>query len=311
MEKIRRLLHKPVVIAVLGVVVGLVLGLGIGWGIWPVQWYDAAKKDLRKDLQEDIMRMTIESYAKNGNKALAMQRWQEFGPAAKEVFRNIEGNISPDELNQFKNLVQPPIDPISVKPTPKTVGIPLLMVLGVLCVVVLITGGAIYLSLKHRGAAVPPVEKNHQLIKTDQQEDTAAQFTTTYSEGDDLYDDSFSIYTSSELIGECGVGIAETASNDPKKVWAFEVWLLDKKNDQTITKVLMSEFVFNNPAIRQRLASKGEPVLIEPGQHVLLETADLQLEVRVEDMKYGQSDPLPKNSFFEKLTLGLSAWPKS
>jgi hypothetical protein len=41
--------------------------------------------------------------------------------------------------------------------------------------------------------------------------------------------------------GECGVGISETIGvGDPKKVTAFEVWLFDKNDIQTVTKVLMS-----------------------------------------------------------------------
>jgi hypothetical protein len=131
-------------------------------------------------------------------------------------------------------------------------------------------------------------------------------------QGDDLYDDSFSIDSpSGEFLGECGVGISDTVGvGDPKKVTAFEVWLFDKNDIQTVTKVLMSEHAFNDQNIRQRLASKGEPVLIEAGKHLLLETATLQLEARVVDMNYGQG-ALPENSFFERLTLELAVWPKS
>jgi hypothetical protein len=45
---------------------------------------------------------------------------------------------------------------------------------------------------------------------------------------------------------------------------------------------------YNDPGISQRLMSKGEPVVIEAGQHILFETATLQLEARVIDMNYGQ-----------------------
>jgi len=144
------------------------------------------------------------------------------------------------------------------------------------------------------------------------QETPVAQFMTTYVQGDDLYDDSFSIDSpTGEFLGECGVGISDTIGvGDPKKVTAFEVWLFDKNDIQTVTKVLMSEHAYHDPAISQRLMSKGEPVVIEAGQHVLLETATLQLEARVIDMNYGQG-ALPTNSFFERLTLELAIWPKT
>lgn len=142
-------------------------------------------------------------------------------------------------------------------------------------------------------------------------ENPVAHFVTTYVIGDDLYDDSFSIDApSGEFLGECGVGISDTIGvGDPKKVTAFEVWLFDKNDIQTVTKVLMSTHAINDAAIRQRLASKGEPVLVEPGQQILLETATLQLEAHVIEMVYGQG-ALPSGSFFERMTLELAVYPK-
>jgi len=139
----------------------------------------------------------------------------------------------------------------------------------------------------------------------------AAHFMTTYVIGDDLYDDSFSIDSQSgEFLGECGVGISETIGvGDPKKVTAFEVWLFDKNDIQTVTKVLMSSHAMNDASILQRLTSKGEPTLVEPGQQILLETATLQLEAKVIELVYGQG-ALPANSFFERLTLEIAVWPK-
>lgn len=138
-----------------------------------------------------------------------------------------------------------------------------------------------------------------------------AYFMTSYLIGDDLYDDSFSIDApNGAFLGECGVGISDTIGvGDPKKVTAFEVWLFDKNDIQTVTKVLMSSHAMNDSGIKQRLASKGEPVLLEPGQQILLETATLQLEAKVIEMVYGQG-ALPSGSFVERLTLELSVWPK-
>ena len=139
-----------------------------------------------------------------------------------------------------------------------------------------------------------------------------SQFMTTYMQGEDQYDDSFSIDNPvGEFLGECGVGITESIGvGDPKKAAAFEVWLFDKNDIQTITKVLMSEHVYKDPSMHQKLLSKGEPILAEPGKRILLETATLQLEARIVDMNYGQG-PLPPNSYFERLTLELAVWPKN
>jgi hypothetical protein len=106
------------------------------------------------------------------------------------------------------------------------------------------------------------------------------------------------------------VGISEPIGvGDPKKVTAFEVWLFDKNDIQTVTKVLMSSHAMNDASILQRLTSKGEPMLVEAGQQILLETATLQLEAKVIELVYGQG-ALPANSFFERLTLEIAVWPK-
>jgi len=144
------------------------------------------------------------------------------------------------------------------------------------------------------------------------EEPPLTQFMTTYRIGDDLYDDSFSIDSpNGEFLGECGVGIADTIGvGEPKKVTALEIWLFDKNDIQTVTKVLMSEHAFNDSSIRQQLAAKGETLQIEPGQEFKMETATLQLRARVIDMVYGRG-PLPESSFFSRMTLEISVWNKA
>ena len=89
-----------------------------------------------------------------------------------------------------------------------------------------------------------------------------------------LYDDSFSIETSSgEFLGETGVGISETlsGSSEAKQVTALEVWLFDKNDIRTVTKVLMTDQAFTDDALRAKLAPKGEAVQLEPGKKIILE----------------------------------------
>jgi hypothetical protein len=134
---------------------------------------------------------------------------------------------------------------------------------------------------------------------------------TTYLIGDDLFDDSFSIDSpSGEFLGECGVGIADTIGvGEPKRVSAFEVWLFDKNDIQTVTKVVMSGHTYNDESSHNRLAAKGEPSLAVPNSEVVLETKTLRMVGRVMDMDYGTGH-LPENSFFQRITLELAIWPK-
>jgi hypothetical protein len=165
-------------------------------------------------------------------------------------------------------------------------------------------------------AAAQGIEYSKQVQKTDYtsmgEDAPVAQYVTTYMLGDDLFDDSFSIDSpAGEFLGECGVGISEIVGvGDPKKVTAFEVWIFDKNDIQTVTKVLMSPHAFNDPALQAKLESKGELVEIRPGSQVALETATLQMAVSVSSADFGQG-PLPPESYFERLTLELAIWTKS
>ena len=199
--------------------------------------------------------------------------------------------------------------------------------LAILMALTLIVGGVfVFLMLKKGkfpGVNLPKIKKVQPVSGKDaviaaqqpevfeKKEPPLSQFMTTYRQNDDLYDDSFSIDSiNGEFLGECGVGIAETIGvGEPKKVTALEVWLFDKNDIQTVTKVLMSEHANNDPTIRQRLLSKGEPVVVEPGMKFVMETASLQLEAKVVDMVYARG-PLPENSYFSRLTLEISVWAK-
>ena len=130
-------------------------------------------------------------------------------------------------------------------------------------------------------------------------------FVTTYKLGDDGYDTSFSIeLPTGEFLGECGVGIAEVVGEGPQKVTAFEVWLFDKNDIKTVTKVLMSNFAYNNDSIRKKLQARGDAVLAAPGQDLILETEALQVRAVVSDVAYG-SGGTPQ-SFFGKLTIDMA-----
>jgi hypothetical protein len=135
-----------------------------------------------------------------------------------------------------------------------------------------------------------------------------ARFMSTYHYGEDDFNELYTIDSpTGESMGECGVNISHTVGvGEPKKVTAFEVWLFDVNDIQTVTKVLMTDYAYNDPQIRERLINKGEPVVVEPGNDVYLETQTLLLEARVVDQSYGQGG-MP-DSFFDRLTLELTVW---
>lgn len=139
-----------------------------------------------------------------------------------------------------------------------------------------------------------------------------AQFMTTYMYGDDLYDDLFSFDApNGEFLGECGTSIASTQGrNEPKKVNALEVWLFDKNDVQTITKVMMSGDAFEDENLRSSLERKGEPVEAELGKVFHLDTATLHLEAKVVDLAYGALTSQPKG-YFQRYSLELAVYRKN
>ncbi|MDD5367676.1 MAG: hypothetical protein PHQ40_01210 [Anaerolineaceae bacterium] len=342
MDRIREQLGNPLVTGVIGLVLGAIIGLTIfGWLLFPVQWKDASPALLRSDLKEDYLRMAITTYSKDQDKLSAQNRWKELGPDAPDILAAVQANpkvLPPNLIAEFTTVVQagsavapsfPGLPTTAATTAPNTAKKPnnfLTIFLGVMCAGTLIVAAflAYTLVLRNRrslgvsGEPTSPSPVHQEASRVERafapissKEPPVAQFMTTYMAGDDMYDDSFSIDSpTGEFMGECGVGMSETIGvGDPKKVTAFEVWLFDKNDIQTVTKVLMSDHAFNDSIIHQKLESKGEPVSIEPGKRILLETATLQLEARVVDLNYGQG-ALPPCSFFDRLTLELSVWPK-
>lgn len=334
-DRIKEYLSKPLYAGIAGLVVGLLIGLPIlGWWLWPVKWYDAAPSDMRMEIQQDYVCMMIDSYARNENASLAVRRFAELGESGPELLSGTSAKNCPstpqDTIDAFQSMMKVPASGESESENNGETGTittgkssSSILLLSVLCLVTLLVGAAAFylFVLKPRRAAggslfkkskVGPGESIEATMEPGDGEAPIAQFMTTYVIGDDLYDDSFSIDApNGEFLGECGVGISETIGNgEPKKVTAFEVWLFDKNDIQTITKMVMSRFAFNDSTIRQRLMSKGELLQVQPGQRLALETATLMLEAHVVDINYGQGGVQPE-SHFDRLTLELSVWQKA
>ncbi len=138
-----------------------------------------------------------------------------------------------------------------------------------------------------------------------------AEFVTRYNYGDDGYDMSFPIETQqTEFLGECGVGVSDMVNEgSPQQVTAFEVWLFDKDDIRTVTRVLLSDYAWNNEALRNRLATKGELVHVKEGDTLDLETKSLRVRARVREAEYAKGGTEPR-SYFERFVVELTAQRK-
>ena len=345
MEAVREYLKKPVVTGAVGLVLGILIGwLVIGWGIWPVKWVDATPNQLRADLKEDYLRMAIDSYTARPDTQLAKSRYEALGEDADKLLQQIMASPetqNPVMITAFSEAVSAAALPAAEVTLPagmveegeepeaeaaesssgsrvSKVLVPLICV--VLAAALVAFVAYFFIRSRRGGVGANPIENVSPQPAVSQEEWTASpksaetpmvQFMASYKLGDDLFDDSFSIDSpAGEFLGECGVGISEPIGvGEPKKVTAFEVWLFDKNDIQTVTKVLMSAHAFSDEATRQRLAAKGEPILAEPGVETILETQTLRLVARVVDMGYGDG-AMPAESFFDRFILELAVWSK-
>ncbi len=331
MDAIRQFAKNPRVTGIVGLILGLILGLFLlGWWLFPVEWTEATPEQLSQVWKAEFLRMSVAGYSLNGDAVQAKERFTAVGEGGEEIIAAILQD--PQGLNEAVILeFQAAVgagETIAAAPAAEEVetgGSSTLLLVLLFVLLVVLVAFVVYFFLMRRRIAESGTPAPIQHAPEPQSESIGyndypasindapiAQFMASYKFGDDLFDDSFTIDSASgEFLGECGVGISETIGvGEHKKVTAFEVWLFDKNDIQTVTKVLMSAHAFNDPTIRQRLEAKGEPVLLDIGMESVLETQTLQLSARVGDMDYGNGT-MPDESYFDHIVLEIAVWTKS
>jgi hypothetical protein len=327
--------HRNLAALIGGSILGLLLGLVVGWVLWPVQWTNATPDHLRSDFQGDYVLWVAEQYANTNDlewvhAKLGVEFWEE--GQLDETLEKLAVDHGGQEAVRLRALAQAlgapsaalpsatPAGPEEEEPSGRSALGSVAMVCGAALLVVAVVGGATYLIRRLRRPQAAPEQAGRGMgiaeelrplekVSWGAEGPPLAQFATTYVLGDDHYDPSFSIeIETGEFMGECGVGISETIGvGAPNKVTAFEVWLFDKNDIRTVTKVLMSDYAFHDEALRAKLAPKGEPMLAEAGEVITLETKTLRVHARVVEAEYGMGN-LPPNSFFERLAIDLATW---
>jgi len=324
------MLQRRSVIAVIAFIVGFAIGLFIfGWNLTPLEFTGAGPQDLLPRYQEAYIRSVADLYSHDLNQERVREAFDIWPEAPAAICRMASAAPTQPEAERLTTIA---LILNGVGCTPEVEGaaeeeggsnLPLLC--GLLLLALLVLGGLYYFFVRRpagddfdpRPTAVGsiPGETFSATPETMDDDDVVAtpiaRFETRYSRGHDTYDDSFSIENAhGEFLGECGVGISETIGMDaPKNVTAFEVWLFDKNDIRTVTKVIMSEHAYNDQAIRAKLAPKGEPVLARENETIVLETATLIINAEITELTYGTGSLEPQ-SFFEHFTVELSAWAK-
>lgn len=312
-----------------GLIVGLLLGwLVIGWWLWPVKWVDADPWDLRAEHKQAYVAMVADSLATNGDSGLAEQRLRHWDK--KELSTILQQLIEDRRARQMgleaQNLemlrdtlrleVAAPTPAPTAAPQPSAGGRAafarwLPVILGIVVLVLLTLAVIGWLTRKRKGTTVrrpaPAPETTTPALDGTMR---LAAHQAVYRFGEASYDESFSIeLPEGEFLGECGMGISETlAEGAPNRVTALEIWLFDKTDIRTVTKVLMSEWAHGDADTRAALAPKGELLLATPGEEIILETERLRLKATVAEVSYGSEEP--DNSYFERLVVRMEPFLK-
>jgi hypothetical protein len=331
--------------------VALVAGLLIGWVacglIAPVVYVDIKPSRLSVQYQEVLIGYVADSYASRYASIEDIARRLGEGWTKQQVIDRIDQMIQArrpgaDRLNVLKSgLITYPGE-VGPSTTPRDTDGALGLIIGMLVAIVALgaliirrirselvrpVADAAHGHAPHAPSTPPPATADappvgraaggtrlvDKPVWAGEDRQPLVQHVTSYVFGDDRYDTSFSIETGTgDLLGECGVGICEVVGTGaPDKVTALEVWLFDKNDIRTLTKVLMSDFCFGNSALQTKLAPKGEATHIHKGDLIELTTKSLGVTACITDLIYGEANVkvnLAANSYFQKVVIELTAW---
>jgi len=92
------------------------------------------------------------------------------------------------------------------------------------------------------------------------------------------------------------VTASELVNGDANRVTAFEVWLFDKSDIRTVTKVLMSDYAYGNPAMREKLSSRGDAALLSPELGFVLDAQTVRLIGKVVALEYDDAEAPPRST---------------
>ncbi len=331
---------------ILAVVIAFLVGLLWSYAVDPVVFYDSDPRTLGQSWQDEWVRLIADRYDAASSKAVITDEFRQSiidGLNKVDHPQEIVNRLGLAQLNDLA--AQAEITAPATPPQPTIFGQIRPWIVGTIVVVVVFVVGSLLFGFYISPLIFDPIRKRirgaqgtdavgagklqdiqqARQIRDQLAKDAVAapasdlgppvvRHVSIYTPGR-AYDDSFSIEDAKkddEFLGECGAVISETiGAGQPEKVTAIEVWLFDKEDFvRTLTTVFVSEHAFNDPAIRSKLAAKGELVVAKPGAIATLETNTLRLQARIVDMAYG-TGPLPPNSYFDKMTVEIQAWRKA
>ena len=319
--------RKPLMIgAAAGLVLGVLLGMLLFWQVWPVKWTNASTYDLAPEARAAYVQLVTDAAKLDRDYARAArlfegwfpeEKQQAFADAAK-AYQDAGRSDKAQDVQDLGLILQVPTETLPAPEAPggliERLREPCLVFVLVLLALVLAALGWRIVSKRRNTQAAGSLEETFRPVRSKIEAREAPEtgtapatrrWITTYRTGESAYDESFPIETESgEYLGECGVGISEMLGA-PERVTAFEVWLFDKSDIRTVTKVLLSDHAYSDETLRAKLAAKGEIMLAKVGIPFTLDTTNMQVQAQVTELAYDEDDVLPKG-VISKLTIELN-----
>lgn len=148
------------------------------------------------------------------------------------------------------------------------------------------------------------------MVEWTKEREAYTRLLTTYVFRDDQYERSVDITDDcNNYIGECGIGIRQAADSElPKKVTGLEVWLFDKAENCTTSKILFSDPNLTDIEYGESL-NYADQVYAQVGNSSILETSSLKASILVVDIQHGIKAAVT-HSYFLRTTVQISAWKK-
>lgn len=324
MDFIRR---QPIIFSLIVFAIGFFVGLVLfGWNLTPVQWIDAAPNALSQQYQDHFVRAVADAYSFDNNTQKVQQALGGWGGV--EAACSLAGRTSdPAEAQRLQavasvlNQGQGCSGVAGAQPAEEEGGSSILTVLFLVFLFAVLLGAILFV-LNRRNALM--VEENRPasrvpaaapVFDADDEPGTVpiASVDTTYTWGDDRFEYSFPIESQGQdFLGDCGIAIAESiGAGSPRNVTAFEVWLFDKNDIRTRTKILMSDHAFFDDGLKAKLATKGaEQILAQENETIVLETVSLILNAEITAIEYGTDPNLPPKSYIERMSIKFHVWSK-
>lgn len=174
------------------------------------------------------------------------------------------------------------------------------------CLAVLFIGIIVFLVLryfaKQREAAM---NRKKEIVYEGEGSPPIMQWESAYTLGRTPYDESITLETKDgDFLGEAGIGINdEVPGSGSKEVMDFDLWVFDKTDINTYSRILMTEKAYNDEALRAKIEANplAEPILAKPGEKINIESKTMHIEAVLEEVAVDET-----GTHFENLKVKMN-----